>query len=66
MPLRTVAGVSRFSNSRSRQCRIIFGSGMCIGQTSSQRPQKVEAFGSCPPFSTPIRLGVSTAPIGPG
>ena len=40
--------------------------GCVIGQTLSQRPQKVEAFGRCPASSTPIRLGVSTAPIGPG
>ena len=32
----------------------------------SQRPQKVEAFGRWPAFSTPISAGVSTAPIGPG
>ena len=35
------------SNSFSRQCRISFGSGIIIGQTLSQRPQKVEAFGRC-------------------
>ena len=29
----------------SRQARSIFGSGMRIGHTLSQRPQKVEAFG---------------------
>ena len=46
--------------------RIIFGSGIRIGQTASQRPQKVEAFGKWPPSSTPISDGVSTAPIGPG
>ena len=44
----------------------IFGSGMRIGHTASQRPQKVEAFGNCPPSLTPISDGVSTAPIGPG
>jgi hypothetical protein len=38
---------------------------MRIGQTLSQRPQKVDALGSAPAASTPIRLGVSTAPIGP-
>ena len=37
-----------------------------IGQTLSQRPQKVEALGRCPALSTPISDGVSTAPIGPG
>ena len=42
------------------------GSGMRTGQTSSQRPQKVDAFGRWPAWSMPIRLGVSTAPIGPG
>lgn len=63
---RAVDGCRWRSNSRSRQCRISFGSGMRMGQTLSQRPQKVEAFGRCPPLSTPISVGVSTAPIGPG
>ena len=35
-PLRKACGDSFRSNSRSRQCRIIFGSGICIGQTLSQ------------------------------
>ena len=65
-PLRTVAGDRCCSNSFSRQWRISFGSGMRTGQTSSQRPQKVEAFGRCFAFSMPINAGVSTAPIGPG
>ena len=64
--MRQVAGESPRSNSRSRQFRIIFGSGIFIGQTLSQRPQKVEAFGRWPAWSTPISEGVSTAPIGPG
>jgi hypothetical protein len=43
--VRTVAGDNCRSNSRSRQKRISFGSGIRTGQTSSQRPQNVEAFG---------------------
>ena len=54
------------SNSRSRQWRIILGSGILTGQTLSHLPQKVLALGRCPAWSTPIRLGVSTLPIGPG
>ena len=65
-PQRMAAGCRCCSNSFSRQCRIIFGSGMRIGQTSSQRPQKVEALGRCLAFSMPISAGVTTAPIGPG
>ena len=56
-PPRAVAGVRCRSNSRSRQCRISFGSGMRTGQTLSHLPQKVEAFGRCPAWSTPIRTG---------
>ena len=37
-----------------------------MGQTDSHRPQNVEALGNCPPSLTPIKDGVSTAPIGPG
>jgi hypothetical protein len=59
------AGCRWRSNSRSRQWRIIFGSGMRIGQTDSQRPQKVDAFGRWPASSMPMIAGVSTAPIGP-
>ena len=44
----------------------MFGSGIFTGQTDSQRPQKVEVFGRCPAASMPMRVGVSTAPIGPG
>ena len=62
----TAAGIRCRSNSRSRQCRINFGSGIRTGQTLSHLPQNVDAFGKCPALSTPIRLGVSTAPIGPG
>ena len=40
-----VGGVRWRSNSRSRQCRIIPGSGIFIGQTLSQRPQKVRGVG---------------------
>ncbi len=58
-------GDSFFANSRSRHCRIILGKRDLIGQTLSQRPQKVEAFGSWPASSMPIKVGVSTAPIGP-
>ena len=47
------------------QCRISFDNGIFTGQTLSHCPQKVEAFGRCPASATPIRLGVSTAPIGP-
>ena len=54
------------SNSRSRQCRIIFGSGIFTGHTLSHLPQNVLAFGKCPDLSTPISEGVSTLPIGPG
>ena len=36
-----------------------------MGQTLSQRPQKVEALGSAPASSMPISAGVSTAPMGP-
>ena len=43
---RVAAGVRWRSNSRSRQCRISFGSGIFTGQTLSHLPQKVEAFGS--------------------
>ncbi len=42
------------------------GSGMRIGQTDSQRPQNVEAFGRCPAVLMPMSPGLSTAPIGPG
>lgn len=62
----TAAGVKCRSNSRSRQCRIIFGSGICIGQTDSHLPQKVDALGKCADFSMPMIAGVKTAPIGPG
>ena len=51
---RTVAGVRWRSNSRSRQCRISFGSGIFTGQTLSHLPQNVLAFGRCPALSTPI------------
>ena len=54
------------SNSRSRQWRIILGSGILIGQTLSQRPQKVEALGRWPASSMPMSVGVSTAAHGPG
>lgn len=64
--VRIVCGVRCRSNSRSRQCRIIFGSGIFTGHTLSHLPQNVLAFGRCPALSTPIRLGVSTLPIGPG
>ena len=39
--------------------------GMRIGQTLSQRPQKVEALGSVPGLLDADQAGVSTAPIGP-
>ena len=39
---------------------------MRIGQTSSQRPQKVDALGRCLAFSMPTSAGVTTEPIGPG
>ena len=65
-PSRCVDGESPRSNSFSRQCRIRFGSGIIIGQTLSQRPQKVEAFGSSRVFSSPKIAGSSTCPIGPG
>ena len=54
------------SNSRSRQWRIIFGSGIFTGQTLSHLPQKVEALGRCPRLVDADQAGVSTAPIGPG
>ena len=56
-------GLSRLSNSRSRQCRSILGSGMRMGHTASHRPQNVEALGRCPAWSTPMSEGVSTEPI---
>ena len=63
---RAAAGVRWRSNSRSRQWRISFGSGIFTGQTLSHLPQKVEALGSRPVFSMPTSDGVSTLPIGPG
>ena len=42
------------------------GKGILMGQTSSHLPQKVDAFGECRAAFKPIRLGVSTAPTGPG
>ena len=36
-----------------------------FGQTASQRPHKVEAFGRAAAWSRPITAGVSAAPIGP-
>jgi hypothetical protein len=59
-------GVSFFENSRSRQWSSIFGNGILTGHTASQRPHSVDALGSGPVSSMPIRLGDSTAPIGPG
>ena len=47
------AGVRCRSNSRSRQWRIIFGSGIFTGQTLSHLPQKVEALGRCAVRSMP-------------
>ncbi len=66
MPQRCVAGDSPRSNSFSRQWRISFGSGIIIGQTLSQRPQKVEALGRSCVASSPKIAGSSTCPIGPG
>ncbi len=54
------------SNSRSRQWRIILGSGIFTGHTLSHLPQKVLALGRCPALSTPIKEGVKTLPMGPG
>jgi hypothetical protein len=64
-PQRIGFGDSFASNCFSRSWRSIRGSGMRIGHTSSQRPQSVDAFGRWPASPTPIRLGISTAPIGP-
>ena len=55
-----------YSHIRSRQCRIMLGSGIFIGQTCSHRPQNEEALGRCPAWSIPTSIGDSTAPIGPG
>lgn len=63
---RARGGVSRRANSWRRCSLSIFGSGMDMGQTSSQRPHRVEALGSGLPSSRPTISGVSTAPIGPG
>ena len=41
-------------------------SGIAIGQTSSQRPQKLDALGRSRACSMPESAGVSTAPMGPG
>ena len=43
-----------------------WASGMRMGQTSSQRPQKVDALGRCLAFSMPTSAGVTTEPMGPG
>ena len=64
--VRAAGGVRWRSNSRSRQWRISFGSGIFTGHTLSHLPQKVDAFGSRPAWSTPTSAGVSTLPIGPG
>ena len=59
-------GAKPLSNSFSRQWRSILGSGMRIGHTLSQRPQRVEAFGRWPASAIPMIAGVRTEPIGPG
>jgi len=66
MPQRHSRGVMPAVATSSRSWRKCSGSGMRIGQVSSQRPQAVQALGSSGARSNPVISGVSTEPIGPG